>query len=210
MRVVLLGPPGAGKGTQGQRLARELGLKLLVTGDMLREAVSKGTELGLKAKEYMERGELVPDELILAMMREALEGERDFILDGFPRNLAQARALDEMLGEMGLSLTHAVLFEVPDSEIIKRLTARRVCPKCKAVYNLITNPPKEDDKCDRCGAQLVQRPDDTEEVIRKRLAVYREQTEPLIDYYQAKGILKRVDGVGSLEEVYERLRAALR
>ncbi|MEO0138442.1 MAG: adenylate kinase [candidate division WOR-3 bacterium] len=208
-RIIFLGPPGAGKGTQAERLARDLGIKKISTGDILREAVAKGTELGKRAKEYMERGELVPDSIIVGIIEEAINGHRDFILDGFPRNMPQAEALDEMLSRKGLNITHVILLDVPDEEIIRRISYRRVCVNCGRVYNLIFNPPKEDGICDYCGSKLIQREDDKEEVVRNRLKVYRENTEVLISFYDKRGLLLRVDGVGDYEGVYERIKGVL-
>lgn len=209
-RIVFLGPPGAGKGTQASLLAEKYGIKKISTGDILREAVRKGTELGKKAKKYMDAGELVPDDIIIGLIEEQIEGIDSFILDGFPRTIRQAEALDDLLAERGKPLTHVVFVSVPDEEIVKRLTARRVCPKCGAVYNLIYNPPKRDEICDVCGTPLVQRSDDREDVIRNRLKVYRENTAPLIDYYREKGIFYEVDGVGKVEEVLERIEGVLK
>jgi Adenylate kinase (EC 2.7.4.3) len=204
-----LGPPGAGKGTQAERLAEDLKIKKISTGDILREAVAKGTELGQRAKSYMERGELVPDEIILGIIEEAINDEEGFILDGFPRNINQAKALDEMLARKGLNITHVIFLDVPDEEIIKRIAYRRVCLKCGAVYNLIFNPPKEDEICNNCGSKLVQREDDREEVVRKRLEVYRGSTEALIRIYEERGVLRRINGLGDREEVFRRIREAL-
>jgi len=208
-RIIFLGPPGAGKGTQAERLAEDLKIKKISTGDILREAVAKGTELGQRAKSYMERGELVPDEIILGIIEEAINDEEGFILDGFPRNINQAKALDEMLSRKGLNITHVIFLDVPDEEIIKRIAYRRVCLKCGAVYNLIFNPPKEDEICNNCGSKLVQREDDREEVVRKRLEVYRGSTEALIRIYEERGILRKIDGLGDREEVFRRIREAL-
>jgi len=208
-RIIFLGPPGAGKGTQAERLAEDLKIKKISTGDILREAVAKGTELGQRAKSYMERGELVPDEIILGIIEEAINDEEGFILDGFPRNINQAKALDEMLAKKGLNITHVIFLDVPDEEIIKRIAYRRVCLKCGAVYNLIFNPPKEDEICNNCGSKLVQREDDREEVVRKRLEVYRGSTEALIRIYEERGILRKIDGLGDREEVFRRIREAL-
>jgi len=208
-RIIFLGPPGAGKGTQAERLAEDLKIKKISTGDILREAVAKGTELGQRAKSYMERGELVPDEIILGIIEEAINDEGGFILDGFPRNINQAKALDEMLSRKGLNITHVIFLDVPDEEIIKRITYRRVCLKCGAVYNLIFNPPKEDETCNNCGSKLVQREDDREEVVRKRLEVYRDSTEALIRIYEERGVLRKIDGLGDREEVFRRIREAL-
>jgi len=208
-RIIFLGPPGAGKGTQAERLAEDLKIKKISTGDILREAVAKGTELGQRAKSYMERGELVPDEIILGIIEEAINDEEGFILDGFPRNINQAKALDEMLSRKGLNITHVIFLDVPDEEIIKRIAYRRVCLKCGAVYNLIFNPPKEDEICNNCGSKLVQREDDREEVVRKRLEVYRGSTEALIRIYEERGVLRRINGVGDREEVFRRIREAL-
>jgi len=208
-RIIFLGPPGAGKGTQAERLAEDLKIKKISTGDILREAVAKGTELGQRAKSYMERGELVPDEIILGIIEEAINDEEGFILDGFPRNINQAKALDEMLSRKGLNITHVIFLDVPDEEIIKRIAYRRVCLKCGAVYNLIFNPPNEDEICNNCGSKLVQREDDREEVVRKRLEVYRGSTEALIRIYEERGILRKIDGLGDREEVFRRIREAL-
>jgi adenylate kinase len=208
-RIIFLGPPGAGKGTQAERLAEDLKIKKISTGDILREAVAKGTELGQRAKSYMERGELVPDEIILGIIEEAINDEEGFILDGFPRNINQAKALDEMLSRKGLNITHVIFLDVPDEEIIKRIAYRRVCLKCGAVYNLIFNPPKEDEICNNCGSKIVQREDDREEVVRKRLEVYRGSTEALIRIYEERGVLRKIDGLGDREEVFRRIREAL-
>ena len=202
MIVVFLGPPGAGKGTQAQRLAEEKGFIHISTGDLLREAVKNGTPLGLKAKEYMEMGELVPDELIVAMIKEKLPKGGKVILDGFPRTVNQARALEQMLEEIGERLEKVILFEVPDEVVVERLSGRRIDPKTGKVYHVKYNPPPE-------GVEVIQRDDDREEVVRKRLKVYREQTQPLVDYYRQKGILEVVDASQPPEEVYRQLLTKL-
>ncbi len=200
--LVFLGPPGAGKGTQAKRLSQEMGLLHISTGDLLREAVRKETDLGKKAKEYMEKGELVPDDLIIALIEEVMPAGGGVIFDGFPRTIAQAEALDRMLSGKGLDLSKVIFFDVEDNLVVERLSGRRVCPSCGEVYHIKYNPPKEDDVCDRCGTKLIQRKDDKEEVVRNRLSVYREQTQPLIDYYKQKGILVRLDAGRDIEEIY--------
>ncbi|MDQ7038799.1 MAG: adenylate kinase [Aquificota bacterium] len=209
MNLVFLGPPGAGKGTQAKKLAEEKGYIHISTGDLLREAVRKGTPLGKKAREYMERGELVPDDLMVALIEEVFPEGGGVILDGFPRTIPQARALDEMLDKKGAVLDLAVLFDLPDEVVVERLSGRRSCPNCGAVYHMKYNPPKEDEMCDRCGVKLIQREDDREEVIRERLRVYRTRTAPLVDYYRDKGILITLDASGQIEEVYSRLKRAI-
>ena len=198
MIVVFLGPPGAGKGTQAQRLAEEKGFIHISTGDLLREAVKKGTPLGKKAKEYMDRGELVPDHLIVEMIKEKIPAEGNVILDGFPRTVAQAEALEAMLAGMGKLVDAVILFDVPDEVVIERLSGRRVDPKTGKVYHIKYNPPPE-------GVEVIQRDDDREEVIKKRLEVYRKQTAPLIDFYKEKGLLKVIDATKPPEEVYKEL-----
>jgi adenylate kinase len=198
MLVIFLGPPGAGKGTQAQRLVAEKGFMHISTGDLLREAVKNRTPLGLKAKEYMERGELVPDDLIVALIKEKLPKEGNVILDGFPRTIAQAEALDKMLEELGKKVDAVVLFEVPDEVVIERISGRRIDPKTGKVYHVKYNPPPE-------GVEVIQREDDKPSVIKKRLEVYRKQTAPLIDYYKEKGNLLVVDATKSPDEVYEDL-----
>jgi adenylate kinase len=198
MLVIFLGPPGAGKGTQAQRLVEEKGFMHISTGDLLREAVKNRTPLGVKAKEYMERGELVPDDLIVALIKEKLPKEGNVILDGFPRTIAQAQALDQMLEELGKKVDAVVLFDVPDEVVIERLSGRRIDPKTGKVYHVKYNPPPE-------GVEVIQREDDKPEVIKKRLEVYRKQTAPLIDYYKEKGNLLVVDATKSPDEVYEDL-----
>lgn len=204
LNFVFLGPPGAGKGTQAEIIAKRHGLVKISTGDILREAVKNGTELGKLADGYMKRGELVPDEIMLGLIEEQLANiDKGFILDGFPRTVKQAERFDELLERKNLPLKAVILLDVPDEEIIKRLSARRVCPNCGAVYNLLFTPPKNDEICDVCGTKLVQRKDDNPETIKRRLDVYREQTAPLIDYYQEKGLLVKIDGTGKPEKITE-------
>jgi len=202
MIVIFLGPPGAGKGTQAQRLVEEKGFLHISTGDLLREAVKNQTPLGLKAKEYMDRGELVPDDLIIALIKEKLPEEGNVILDGFPRTIAQAEALDEMLAQMGKKVDKVILFEVPDDVVVERISGRRIDPKTGKVYHVKYNPPPE-------GVEVIQRDDDREEVVRKRLEVYRKQTAPLVDYYTKRGNLVRIDATKSPDEVYKDILTAL-
>ena len=205
MNLVFLGPPGAGKGTQAKKLSEDRGFVHISTGDILRRAVSEGTPLGKKAKEYIDRGELVPDELMIALIEEVLPEKGGVIFDGFPRTIPQAEALDELLERKGMEIKRAILFELEDDEIVERLTGRRSCPSCGAVYHLTFNPPARDELCDNCGTPLVQRGDDTEEVVRNRLEVYRRQTAPLIDYYSEGNKLIRLDAGRPIEEIYGEL-----
>ena len=210
MKLIFLGPPGAGKGTQAQRLSAQWQIPQISTGDMLRDAVRRQTPLGLQAKAIMERGELVPDEVVIGIVEERIASpdcEKGWILDGFPRTVPQAEALDALLARRGEGLDGVVLFHLPEEELVDRLTGRRSCPSCQAVYHLRYQPPREDERCDRCGTPLVQRSDDREETVRERLAVYRERTTPLVDYYRARGLLRELDARGSVEEVFQRLLA---
>ncbi|MFN4132101.1 MAG: adenylate kinase [Caldimicrobium sp.] len=212
MNIVFLGPPGAGKGTQAKILIEKYGIPQISTGDMLREHRAKGTELGKKAQEYMDKGQLVPDEIILGMVKERLsqpDCEKGFILDGFPRTVAQAEALDNLLAEMGKKLDFALALIVPDELLVERLTGRRTCKSCGMMYHIKYKPPKVEGKCDHCGGELYQRPDDNEETVRNRLKVYHESTAPLIDYYNKKGILKEIDGSKSIEEITAQLISIL-
>ncbi len=212
MNLIFLGPPGAGKGTQAKRVVEKYGIPQISTGDMLREAVAMGTELGKKAKEYMDKGELVPDEIVIGIVKERLQQpdcEKGFILDGFPRTIAQAEALDEMLKELNKKIDAVINIVVPEEEVVKRITNRRTCRNCGAVYHLIYAPPKEDNKCDKCGGELYQRDDDKEETVRERYRVYRENTEPLIDYYRKRGVLYDVDGTKDIEGVWKEIEAIL-
>ncbi len=213
LNLILLGPPGAGKGTQADRLQSDFGLAHISTGDMLRAQVTEGTELGREAQKYMKAGELVPDGVIVGMITERIgrDDARDgFLLDGFPRNEPQAQALAEALGGLERRLTAALLIEVPDQEVVRRLGGRRVCVKNPShIYHVEFDPPKHEGICDQDGSRLMQREDDQEETIRKRLEVYHAQTKPLIGYYDEQGLLRRFDGSRSPNEVHNHIRATL-
>jgi len=213
MIVVLLGPPGAGKGTQAARLAEGQGVAHVASGDLFREALAAGTPLGRKAQGYMERGELVPDDIVVEMVLERLakpDCDRGVILDGFPRTATQAEALDKALAAQERQVDAALVIEVPEVAILERMTGRRICRECQAPYHIKFNPPAREGHCDRCGGMLYQRDDDCEETVRHRLAVYEQQTLPLVSYYRQQDILRQVDGLGSVDEVTDLLLRALR
>jgi adenylate kinase len=212
MKLVLLGAPGAGKGTHSEWMTRELGIPQISTGDILRDAVAAGTELGQRARGYMDAGQLVPDEVILGLVRARLaadDARRGFILDGFPRTIPQAEGLGAILAESERSLDRVLRFEVPHEELVVRLTSRRVCPNCKAVYNISFRPPQRDEICDVCGAKIVQREDDRRETVLRRLQVYEDQTAPLVDYYRSRELLEDIDGSQGFEAAQAQIRRAL-
>jgi adenylate kinase len=212
LNLILFGPPGAGKGTQAERLVDDFDLPYYATGDILRQAVQEETELGGKVKEYMDRGDLVPDEVIINVVSdriESSEAEDGFLLDGFPRTLEQAKALEEELGRLGRELTAAVLIEVPDEEAIRRLSGRRVCVKNGHLYHVEFDPPKREGVCDQDGSKLIQRDDDHPDTVKHRLDVYREQTKPLAGFYDERGLLRQFDGARSTSEVHDHIRATL-
>ncbi|MBX6382417.1 MAG: adenylate kinase [Microbispora sp.] len=213
MRVVLVGPPGAGKGTQAQFIASHLSIPKISTGDIFRANVSGGTELGKLAKQYMDRGDLVPDEVTVAMVRDRLsedDAQEGFLLDGFPRNVPQAEVLKKMLAEFGTALDVVLNLVVEDDEVVRRLAGRRTCRSCGKVWHVVFDPPAVEGVCDACGGELFQRDDDREETIRRRLEVYQEQTAPLISFYADEGILQGIDATGPVEEVTQRAMSALR
>ena len=212
LNLILLGPPGAGKGTQAERLVEDFDLPYYATGDILRAAVREGTDIGLQAKEYMDRGELVPDELICKVIMERIdlpEAEDGFLLDGFPRTVHQADVLEEALDRRARSLTAALLIDTPDREVIRRLSGRRICVKNQHVYHVEFDPPKNEGVCDQDGSRLVQRDDDKPETVRKRLEVYHRQTEPLTELYEEKGVVRRFDGTRPPDDVHGHIRATL-
>ena len=212
LNLILFGPPGAGKGTQAERLQRDFQLPFISTGDMLRGNVKNETKLGQEAKRYMDAGDLVPDELIVAMAADRLDredAEDGFILDGFPRTLDQADALDRQLSQMHRRVTAALLISVPDEEVIRRLSGRRVCVKSGHNYHVEFDPPKHEGVCDQDGSRLIQRDDDQPEVIKNRLRVYHDQTEPLVDHYDERGLMRRIDGTRPAAEVHDHIRAVI-
>lgn len=212
MKLIFIGPPGSGKGTQAKRLASRFDVPHISTGDILREAVAEGTELGRKAAPIMAAGGLVPDDLMIGIIRERLkkpDAVKGFILDGFPRTVVQAEKLDALVGGNGNSALRVVELLVPDESIVRRIILRRTCAQCGAIYHLENQPPAKDGVCDRDGGALVARPDDTEEAVRKRLEAYHRQTTPVAAHYKAKNLLREVDGVGPVDAVFERIEKSL-
>lgn len=212
MRLVFLGPPGVGKGTQARRLSQEYKWPHIATGDILREAVIQETPLGIRAKEFMDRGDLVPDEIVVGIVKERLaepDAQEGFILDGFPRTVNQAQELEAELSSFGSGIDAVVFFKVSEKEIIRRLAGRRICKTCGALYHIIYNPPAVENQCDQCGGQLYQRSDDSENTVRRRMEVYLAQTAPLISYYRSRGILWEVNGEQAPDEVYRQLKEVL-
>ena len=212
MRIVMLGPPGSGKGTHAVIIARDLGIPVIASGEIFREIMRGDDPLAKKIRKYVLRGDLVPDEIAIKIVMDRLEVqdcERGFVLDGFPRNLRQAEALTEWLSRRGLNLDLVIYLKVDREELIRRLSLRRTCERCGAVYHLIFNPPKKDEICDFCGGHLYQREDDKEEVVKKRIEVFERESSPLIDYYAKKGILREIDGTGTIEDVQERIKAVI-
>lgn len=212
MKIIFLGPPGAGKGTQAVRVSKELNIPHISTGDIFREAINNGTEMGIKAKTFMDKGELVPDEVVIGIVVDRL-GEDDasggFLLDGFPRTVAQAEALDKALSDMG-GIDKAVGLDVDDAELINRLAGRRVCRNCGRNYHTIYSPPKIENVCDDCGGEVYQRDDDKEDTVRRRLDVYKQQTQPLIDYYKSKNLLVSIDGKQQIDKITTDILSAVR
>jgi adenylate kinase len=211
VKIIFIGPPGSGKGTQAKRLASRFDIPHISTGDMLREAVADGTPLGAQAAPIMAAGALVPDDLMIGIINDRMakpDAQKGFILDGFPRTLVQAEKLDSIVGNGGSPLRVLQLL-VPDDAIVRRITMRRTCAQCGAIYHLENNPPANGSVCDRCGAEVIARPDDTEEAVRKRLESFHRQTMPVATYYKAKSILREVDGVGPLDVVFERIEKSL-
>jgi adenylate kinase len=205
MRLVFLGPPGSGKGTQARMVGERLAVPQISTGDILREAAARKTDLGKKARAYMDGGQLVPDDVMLPLVENRIEEpdcRKGYVLDGFPRTLAQAIGLDEVLRRHGQVIDAVVFIDVSDDVVLKRLSNRRVCPKCNALYNLGTDPPRREGVCDRCGITLILRKDDEPETVRTRLGVYRNDTLPLVEYYESRGILRKVDGEGKIAAVF--------
>lgn len=213
MNIVFMGLPGAGKGTQAERIVATFGIPHISTGDMFRQAVREGTPLGLKAKEYMDKGLLVPDEVTVGIVRERLsQGDcaKGFLLDGFPRTVPQAEALDATLAEMGRRLDHVIYLDVRKETLLARLTGRRICRQCGATYHVVFNPPRQEGVCDKCGGELYQRDDDKEETVATRLEVNLAQTEPLLAYYEEKGLLRRVNGEQEIDAVFADIARILR
>ena len=212
MNIILLGPPGAGKGTQAKMLIDAYSIPQISTGDMLREAVKNQTPLGLEAKKFMDAGQLVTDEVVIGLVKERIakpDCASGFMLDGFPRTVAQAEALDKVLDKMSKNIDHVVSIEVPSAELMGRLTGRRTCKSCGQGFHVMFDPPKAEGKCDKCGGELYQRDDDNETTVGNRLKVYESQTKPLIDYYQGKGLLRPIDGVGPIDAIFGRVKAVL-
>jgi adenylate kinase len=212
LNLILFGPPGAGKGTQAERLRKDFELPYIATGDMLRSNVKEQTELGKQAKAFMDAGDLVPDELIVAMAADRLaqdDAQDGFILDGFPRTIEQAQALEKQLSDMGRRVTTALLIDVPDEEVVRRLSGRRMCVKSGHSYHVEFDPPKHDGVCDQDGSRLVQRDDDKPEVIENRLRVYHDKTKPLVDYYDKLGLMRRIDGTREPADVHGHVRAVI-
>jgi adenylate kinase len=212
VRLIFLGPPAAGKGTQARRLAAEYGLAHISTGDILRAAARTGTVLGRKAQQYMDRGALVPDEVMIGIIRERLQKSdcaRGFILDGFPRTVPQAEALSGLLESLEIPLDYVVNMEVPTKEVLSRMSGRLTCQNCGTMFNLILNPPRVAGRCDCCGGPLVQRADDRVETVHERLVIYRQSTQPLVEYYQDRGLLRTVDGTGTIDDIAKRIIEAI-